>query len=89
MGEPSVAVEACWAHNPEVNGSKPFPAIFSHVAGISVFGYGNQAVIYDLRNFHISRHEPAIAQLVERRTVVFTSDNPSVTATNPVRGITF
>ena len=20
------AVEACWAHNPEVNGSKPFPA---------------------------------------------------------------
>ena len=21
------AVEACWAHNPEVNGSKPFPAI--------------------------------------------------------------
>ena len=19
------AVEACWAHNPEVNGSKPFP----------------------------------------------------------------
>ena len=24
------AVEACWAHNPEVSGSKPFPAIVCH-----------------------------------------------------------
>ena len=24
----SGAVEACWAHNPEVDGSKPFSAIF-------------------------------------------------------------
>ena len=76
MGERSGAVEACWAHNPEVDGSKPFSAIFSHVAGISVFGDGHQAVIYDLRNFHISRHQPAIAQLVERRTVVSTSGHP-------------
>ena len=89
MGEQSGAVGSCWARNPGVDESELLSALFSHVAGISVFGYGNQAVIYDLRNFHISRHEPAIAQLVERRTVVFTSDNPSVTATNPVRGITF
>ena len=76
MGERSGAVEACWAHNPTVDGSIPFSAIFSHVAGISVFGDGQQAVIYDLRNFHISRHQPAIAQLVERRTVVSTSGHP-------------
>ena len=25
-GEQSGAAEACWAHNPEVNGSKPFSA---------------------------------------------------------------
>ena len=69
-------MEPCWAHNPEVDGSKPFSAIFSHVAGISVFGDGQQAVIYDLRNFHISRHQPVIALLVERRTVVSTSGHP-------------
>ena len=76
MGEQSGAVEACWARNPEVDGSKPFSAIFSHVAGISLFGDEHEAVIYDLRNFHISRHQPAIAQLVERRTVVSTSGHP-------------
>ena len=76
MGERSGAVEACWAHNPEVDGSKPFPAICSHVAEISVLGDGHEGVIYDLKIFRISRHQPAIAQLVERRTVVFTSGNP-------------
>ena len=76
MGERSGAVEACWAHNPTVDGSIPFSAIFSHVAGISVFGDGQQAVIYDLRIFRISYNQPAIAQLVERRTVVSTSGHP-------------
>ena len=76
MGEQSGAVEACCAHNPEVDGSKPFSAIFSHVAGISVFADGQQAVIYDLRIFRISSHQPAIAQLVERRAVVSTSGHP-------------
>ena len=76
MGEQSVAVEACWAHNPTLDVPKPFCAIFSLVAGISVFGDGHEPVIYDLKIFRMSRHQPAIAQLVERRTVVSTSGHP-------------
>ena len=53
------AVEACWAHNPEVDGSKPSAAII---------------FFYKLMNFSFfvpwRFHHPLIAQLVERRTVV-------------------
>ena len=76
MGEQTGAVEARWAHDPEVDGWTPFSAFFSHVARISVFGNGHEAVIYDLRIFRISYNQPAIAQLVERRTVVSTSGHP-------------
>ena len=76
MGERSGAVEACWALNSTLDGSIPFSAIYSLVAGIFVFRDGHQAVIYDLRIFRISYNQPAIAQLVERRTVVSTSGHP-------------
>ena len=31
-GQQSGAVEACWAHNPEVRGSKPRSAKFMHIS---------------------------------------------------------
>ena len=60
MGEQSGAVGSCWARNPGVDESELLSALFSHVAGISVFADGQQAVIYDLRIFRISRCHPRL-----------------------------
>ena len=59
------AVEACWAHNPEVDGSKPSAAM-SFFPSLS---------LPFRKEFHLimrCQHHPLIAQLVERRTVVGT-----------------
>ena len=57
------AVEACWAHNPEVDGSKPS-------AASSFFFFLRHHSFQDTNreNYTVTRH-PLIAQLVERRTV--------------------
>ena len=62
-GEQSGAVEACWAHNPEVDGSKPS-------AASSFFSFLRHHCFQDTNreNYTITGH-PLIAQLVERRTV--------------------
>ena len=57
-------MEACWAHNPEVDGSKPSAATL-----FPLFFYPH--IFKDSRAHSFLRHHvPLIAQLVERRTVV-------------------
>ena len=57
-------MEACWAHNPEVDGSKPSAATL-----FPLFFYPH--IFKDSRAHSFLRHRvPLIAQLVERRTVV-------------------
>ena len=57
------AVEACWAHNPEVDGSKPSAATLFFFFSFFLFkDFCAHSIPYC--------HVPLIAQLVERRTVV-------------------
>ena len=59
----SGAEEACWAHNPEVDGSKPSAATLFFFFSFFLFkDFCAHSIPYC--------HVPLIAQLVERRTVV-------------------
>ena len=60
------AVEACWAHNPEVDGSKPSAATL-----FPLFFFLTPHIFKEsCAHSFLRRYVPLIAQLVERRTVV-------------------